>query len=200
MERIMNWFKENWPKATIFLAVYVTLLLILFVRKENYVLYLIWLQTPIYFFHEFEEYVFPGGFLKFFNRKMFKSPEDEFPLDKSASFYINVPIIFIAFPVSAILATKVSLSFGVWTAAFSFFNAFSHIIMAIRFKYNPGLIVSVLVNIPIGAYTLYYFYSRHIVQISTIMVGCVIGLLVQGIITVYGFKILKPKILKKKYA
>ena len=72
----MKWFKENWPKATIFLAVYITLLLVLFVREENYALYLIWLQTPIYFLHQFEEYVFPGGFLKFFNRKMLKSPQD----------------------------------------------------------------------------------------------------------------------------
>ena len=31
----MKWFKENWPKATIFLAVYITLLLVLFVREER---------------------------------------------------------------------------------------------------------------------------------------------------------------------
>lgn len=194
----MKWFKENWPKATIFLAVYITLLLVLFVREENYALYLIWLQTPIYFLHQFEEYVFPGGFLKFFNRKMLKSPQDEFPLDKTATFYINVPIIFVALPVSALLATKVNFTLGVWTAAFSAVNAFSHIIMAIRFKYNPGLVVSVFVNIPIGIYTLYYLYSHEIVSLGSIIVACVIGIFIQAAITFYGFKILKPKIAQKE--
>lgn len=194
---MMNWIKEHWPKATIFLAIYVTVLLVLFVRDANYALYLIWLQTPIYFFHQFEEYVCPGGFLKFFNINILKSPEPEFPLDKSASFNINVPVIFLALPLSAVLATTVDLSLGIWTAAFSVFNALSHVVMAFRFKYNPGLVVSLLFNIPIGVYALYYLYANGFTSGMTLIISCVVGALVQAAIMVYGFAFLKPKIAKK---
>jgi hypothetical protein len=77
----MKWLYENWMKATIFLAVYSFILLWLYVKEQNYALFLIWLQTPIYWTHEFEEYVYPGGFLDFFNRNMMGSIRGDKPLD-----------------------------------------------------------------------------------------------------------------------
>lgn len=64
----MEWLYANWMKATPFLALYTFILVWLNVRDSNYFLYLIWLQGIIYWVHEFEEYVCPGGFLDFFNR------------------------------------------------------------------------------------------------------------------------------------
>ena len=192
----MKWIKDNWPKATIFLAVYIIVILILFVRNQNYPIYLIWLQTPIYFLHQFEEYIFPGGFLEFFNIKVLKSPDGRFPLDTNASFNINVPIVFIAFPASAILATVFDISFGVWTAVFSIVNALSHIVLFVPFRYNPGFVVSLLVNIPCGIYVLYYFGVNHIVSMLDFIIGIIIGIFVQLAIMFYGFKILKPRISK----
>jgi hypothetical protein len=48
-------------------------MLVLFVRND-YSLFLIWAQLPMYFTHEFEEYVLPGGFVKWFNHRVLGSP------------------------------------------------------------------------------------------------------------------------------
>ena len=171
---------KNWPKTTLTSAVYLTILLILFVMKQNFALFLIWVQLPVYFFHEFEEYILPGGFLAFFNTKILGSKNPEFPLDEKRSFWINVPIIFIAFPISAILATQFSLSFGIWTVYFSVFNSFSHVVMFFKHRYNPGFWVSLLINIPVGVFTIWYFASHQLIPVSAHIVGLLIGLAVQG--------------------
>jgi len=192
----MKWIIKSWPISTPFLAVYLTILLVLFVMKQNFALFLIWIQTPVYFLHQFEEYILPGGFITFFNTKVLGSGKTNFPLEEKASFWINMPIIFVAFPVSAILAGQFGLSVGIWTAYFSIINAASHVGMFLKHRYNPGFWVSLLFNLPVGIYTLYYFASHQIIPISAHIIGLLIALAVQGSVMIYGFKVLKPRILK----
>ena len=97
------WLAEHWPKATLFLAIYTFGILYLYLYQENRLLFLLWVQTPIYWLHQFEEYVYPGGFADFFNRKLLQSDQTDWPVTKIFSFWINIPIIFIAFPLSAAL-------------------------------------------------------------------------------------------------
>jgi len=190
----MKWLYENWNKATIFLAIFIATMLFLYVKNYNYALFLIWLQTPVYMIHQFEEYILPGGFKDFFNKKVLGSTESEFPLTSKASFWINVPLTFIAFPLSAIFAGNVAISIGVWTVYFSIVNSLSHVVMFFIFRYNPGLIISILLNIPVGFYVIYYFAVNHLVSIQTQLIGLVLGLLGQALLMIWGFKILKPKI------
>lgn len=65
----MQWLYGNRMKATPFPAVYSAILIWMYVKDVNYALFLIWMPTPIYWVHEFEEYICPGEFLKFFNCK-----------------------------------------------------------------------------------------------------------------------------------
>ncbi len=190
----MNWLYDNWSKATIFLAVFVSALLLLYIKDYNYALFLLWLQVPVYFVHQFEEYIFPGGFLDCFNRKVIGSPVGDFPLTVRSSFWINVPVIFIAFPVSAIVAGSIALPIALWTVYFSLANALSHVVMFFKIGYNPGLLVSVLLNIPVGVYVIHYFAVNHIVSTEAQLVGLAIGVLAQALMMVWGFAILKPKI------
>jgi len=149
-------------------------------------------------FHQFEEYILPGGFGDFFNKRVLGSPAGDFPLTKKASFWINVPLTFISFPLSAILAGHFGLEIGVWTVYFSMINAFSHVVMFFIFRYNPGLVMSVLLNIPVGAYVIYYFASHHTVSTQAQITGLAIGLLGQVLLMAWGFKILKPQIQSPK--
>ena len=194
----MKWLYNKWYKSTIFLAVYLLIFALIYLFKEDYALFLIWLQTIVYLLHQFEEYVLPGGFVKFFNTKPLGSKRDDFPLNIRSSFWINIPIIFIGFPLSAILAGYVNISIGLWTAYFSIINAISHVGMFFWFKYNTGLIVSLFLNIPIGVYTIYYFTSHNLASVDVNLVSLAIGLLIQASLMVYGFRILKPKIQKNK--
>lgn len=190
----MKWFIENWSKLTLFLAVYVTILLVLFVMKQDFALFLIWIQMPIYFIHQFEEYVLPGGFIAFFNTKLLGSTKTDFPLDKKKAFWINVPIVFICFPISAIFATQFDLSFGIWTAYFSIVNGIVHVGSFPKHRYNPGFLASLLLNIPVGAFTIYYFASHQIISLNAHIIGLFIALTVHGLLVFYGFKILKPQV------
>src|ERR1700689_786958 len=126
---MLKWLERDWPIPPIFLARDVTIPLGLFVLRSDFPLFLIWAQLPVYFLHQFEEYVFPGGFKEFFNTKVLGSPVAAEPLNARASMWINVPIVYVAFPISAVLATTASLTFGLWMAYFSVINALSHVVM-----------------------------------------------------------------------
>jgi hypothetical protein len=190
----MKWLYENWYKSTIFIAIYMLILLFLFVFETDFPLFLIWIQFVVYLFHQFEEYVLPGGFLEFLNKKTLGSQKSDFPADKKFSFWINIPIIFIGYPLSAILSGHIDISIGIWTAYFSIINAMSHVGMFFKYRYNPGFFVSLFLNIPIGVYAIYYFASQNLISMNAQVIGLVIGLLVQGVVMMLGFKVLKPKI------
>ncbi len=190
----MKWLYDNWYKSTIFIAVYMLIVLFLFVLETDFALFLIWIQFVVYLFHQFEEYILPGGFVKFFNNKILGSTREKFPLDDVASFWINIPIIYIAYPLSAILSGYVDISIGIWTAYFSIINALSHVGMFFKYRYNPGFFVSLFLNIPIGIYTIYYFASQNIISMNEQLIGLGIGILTQAVVMIYGFKVLKPKV------
>ena len=190
----MKWIERNWPVSTIFLAAYVTMMMVLFVRHD-FPLFLIWAQLPVYFLHEFEEYILPGGFLAWFNHHVLASSCDAWPLTPLGSLWINGLVIFIGFPLGGILATGVGLAWGLWMAYFSITNSASHVVMFFVFKsYNPGLVISVLLNIPIGIYTIVYLTSQGLVSSTANIVALLVGIAVQAAIMFYGFAILKPRV------
>ena len=191
---MMKWLYENWYKSTIFIALYLLIMLFLFLFDTDFPLFLIWIQFVVYLFHQFEEYILPGGFVKFFNNKMLESNKYNYPLDDVASFWINIPIIFMAYPLSAILAGQVDISVGIWTAYFSIINALSHVGIYFKHRYNPGFFVSLFLNIPVGIYTIHYFNAQNLISINEQLIGLAIGLLIQAAVMIYGFKVLKPKV------
>lgn len=187
---------DNWMKATPFLAIYSLILLWLYVREQNYALFLVWLQTPFYWIHEFEEYICPGGFLHFFNRKPLKSVKEDYPMTKVVSFWINIPLVYVLLPLSGVIAHFCGVEWGLWTAYFSVLNAFAHVAMffIFGFKYNPGLAMSAILNVPFGIYMIWYFLSNHIVSTGTNIASIIFGILAQASMMIYGFGVLVPKI------
>ena len=196
----MKWLYENWMKATPFLAFYTFVLVFLYVKDVNYPLYLIWLQGIIYWVHEFEEYILPGGFLAFFNHNMMRSNQDEYPLTKVGSFWINIPLVYVAMPFSALLAHFFGLELGLWTAYFSFLNAFAHAIMFFIFgrKYNPGLIISIFLNIPFAIYMVWYFFDNNLVTTQGNIISIIVAIIAQASMMIYGFGYLVPKMKKEQ--
>ena len=157
-------------------------------------LLLLWLHVPVYFLHQFEEYIYPGGFLEYFNLNVLGSGRPEFPMTNTAVLWINVPVIFIAYPVSVILAGEFGVSIGLWVVYFSIINASSHVGMYVKNGYNPGLVVSTLLNIPVGVFTIGYFISQDLASIKAHIIGFSIAIAIQVGLMVYGFVFLKPKI------
>ncbi len=154
MKNISGWLYSYWPCALPFLAAYSLMFIFLFVYPLTLPVFLIWLCIPVYFIHEFEEYVYPGGFDDYTNRLLQRHSgldDDECVLTPRAAYWINVGIIWFLFPSSAVLSTLYGPGFGVWVAWLTVVNGVLHIFRAVQSReYNPGLAASIVLNLPVG--------------------------------------------------
>ena len=106
-----------------------------------------------------------------------------------------------AFPLSAILAGTVDISIGIWTEYFSILNALSHVGMFVKKrKYNPGCFVSAFLNIPVGVFTVWYFYSNDVISVFGHLTGILVAVAVQGGLMVWGLKFMRTKVKEKSAA
>ncbi len=187
-----RWLKKEWAKVGFILSIFLFVFLIVFVRKIDFVVFIILLQTPLYMLHQTEEYVFPGGFGNYFNKKIFKLETEEGPLDQNIIFYVNVILIWIALPVFGLLAI-LDYQYGLWIPYFSFFAGIAHIVLAVKAKkfYNPGLFVSVFINIPIGAWSVLYLVNRGILENFFLNAHIVIGIGLNALLPIMGIILLK---------
>lgn len=194
LKEYYGWLKENWAKTGLIMAFYLTIILLVFVRGTNFAVFLILIQTPLYMLHQTEEYIFPGGFARFFNRDIFGVDHDNEPIGTGFVFAINISYIWIVLPLFGFLSV-LDLKLGLWIPYFIIFAGVSHIVLAIKARklYNPGLIVSLLLNIPVGTAVVLYFMRSGILHSFFLNVHFPIGL---------GFNLLLPAIgnqLFKKY-
>jgi len=192
-----SWLKRDWAKAGLIVSIFFFVLLVVFVKDSDFVLFLILLQTPLYMLHETEEYVFPGGFGKFFNMDILKLDTEDKPVDQNFIFYVNVILIWLILPTFGLLAVK-NYQYGLWIPYFSFFAGVAHIALGIKARklYNPGLIVSLVLNIPIGIWSILYLTNQGIIQNAIWTPHLAIGLGVNLILPVMGL-ILYKRYIKK---
>ena len=162
-------------------------MLFVFVRQYDFVVFVLLLQTPLYMLHQTEEYIFPGGFGKFFNTRIFNLETEDEPLDENFIFYVNVIIIRIVLPVCGLLST-LNYNFGLWLPYFSFFAGVAHVALALKAKklYNPGLMVSLFINIPVGIWSIRYLLGQWLIEHFFLNIHCLIGLAVNAILPVMG--------------
>jgi hypothetical protein len=182
-----QWLKKEWAKVGVILGIYLFVMLFVFVRRSDFVVYILLLQTPLYMLHQTEEYIFPGGFGKFFNTKIFNLLTEDKPLDENFIFYVNVLLIWIVLPGFGLLST-LNYSFGLWLPYFSLFAGVAHIALAFKARklYNPGLLVSLFINIPVGLWSILYLLKEGLFENFFLNIHFVIGLAINLILPVMG--------------
>ncbi len=185
---MMNYLYKNWMYSCLPLAIYIGVLLLSSIHQIPGIILLIWAQFPIYLIHEFEEHAYPGGFKDFINKHIFKA---EILNDKNV-FWINIPAIWILFPLGALLAQNVNPSIGCILPAFGLFNATLHIaLFLIKRKYNPGLLISLFVNYPTGIFTIWLMHHLHLLTGWTLFYSSGIAFVSHIGIVFYAMKHLK---------
>ena len=168
----MDWLYKNWSKLSVGVAVVLTLLIFTFIKPVNILLFLIWIQIPIYLLHQFEEHS-RNGFKNYVNKKVFNVVDGDYPLNDRNIFWINIPIIWILMPLSALLS-YINPLIGLWIPFFGVINSLSHVIFSIVNKqYNPGILVSLILGIPVVTYALMILYSN--LMISYFVTGLSVG-------------------------
>jgi len=187
-----RWLKRDWAKVGFILSIFLFVFLFAFVKNTDFVLFLLLLQTPLYMLHETEEYIFPGGFAKFFNTGIFKLQTEDKPLDENFIFFVNILVVWIILPTFGLLAAK-DYQYGLWIPYFSFFAGVAHIVLGIkaRKRYNPGLIISLLLNIPVGAWSILYLVNHGILPNIFWNPHLAIGLGVNLVLPILGARLYK---------
>ena len=171
------WFKD-WPKAGLIAAVFILLLLFLNSKASiGSFEWFYWLSLPLYMIHQFEEYVYPGGFKEELNKVLLKENVSSEILTDKAALVVNIGFIWILTPVLIVLGA-ISIVFPVILMTLVAFNGFIHLVVSIRFKrYNPGLIASLIFNIPLGVYVLIGLSLNSLVSGIELLIGIIIGLI-----------------------
>lgn len=182
-----DWLKRDWAKAGLVISIFLFVFLLVFVREVDFVVFIVLLQTPLYMLHQTEEYVFPGGFAEFFNRDIFKLGTGKGPLDQNFIFFVNIPLIWILLPAFGLLST-LDYQYGIWIPYFSFFAGIAHILLSIRARklYNPGLVVSLVLNIPIGLWAILYLLDSGVIRDIVLNPHMAIGLGLNALLPVLG--------------
>jgi Protein of unknown function with HXXEE motif len=131
----------------------------------------------IYVAHQIEEHLWPGGFRQFANEFVFKSGEENWPVDRAGVALVNTGFVWV--PLLAAALFPVSLAWvGLGWIGLTLINGISHIATTVRLRrYNPGLVTSIVLFLP---FTLWVLVNRHIA--GTLSGIDVAAMLVAGIV------------------
>jgi hypothetical protein len=153
--RVLNWLvgKWQWPYATLFAAFFLLALAPFVFKYAGLPLGLVYLQLPIYMLHQYEEHAH-DRFRLWVNQMIGHGQEVLTPI---ATFWINSLLVWGLDLVALYLACFVDLSLGLIAMYLPMLNACGHIIPAlIKRQYNPGLITSVVLFLPVGLVSTYF--------------------------------------------
>ena len=106
-----------------------------------------WRPLAALVWHQTEEWVWPGGFLPWINHELLGSDEDEFPLDRTLGFGINV-LFGWGFSLAAFAPERSPELLGTLYVS-HLGNLGLHLSWALRHRrYDPGVATAVLTLLP----------------------------------------------------
>lgn len=110
----------------------------------------LWTAPAALLWHETEEWVWPGGFLPWFNREVIGSDDDEFPITRRAGLVINVAIGW-TLTAAAARGGMRTPALGAGALAVNVANGAMHVAIAARERrWNPGTVTSAALFLPLG--------------------------------------------------
>ena len=144
---------------------------------------LLWLHFVTLLIHQFEEYVYPGGFKTFFQENIYnKNPIIRFPLNDRGIILVNVVLGWTAYLVSAIYGME-KLWLAIGLLGVTILNGFMHTLMfVLKRKYNPGFYSGLFLMIPFGIFVLFKIQAS--ISISQGKHGLIIFLIAVALIPI----------------
>jgi len=155
MRIAMTWISRYWALIGGIMAIGIILFVLMSGRQLADINTLLWLHLSLLLLHQFEEYIYPGGFSEFFNRNVpRKNKSKQSPLNTGGILLVNVVFGWTAYLVSAISGIhNLWLALGLLGITIS--NGLLHTAMALlKRKYVPGLISGFFLFIPFGVYVI----------------------------------------------
>jgi Protein of unknown function with HXXEE motif len=168
---------NNWVYGGFLAAVMLLALTPVLASGWSLALLLIWLQLPMYMLHQYEEHD-GDRFRLFINANIGGGSEVLSPL---AVFVINIGGVWGVDALAFGLAARVHVGLGLIAVYLSLINGVSHCLMTLAMRrYNPGLVTSILLFIPLGIATLWMMASTGELTPADHIIGFATALLVHA--------------------
>src|SRR5271157_801723 len=171
----------HWSKVTLGIGIVILGVLMGLYHVIELKLWLLWLNLFVYSLHQFEEHSYPGHFKESINTLL--SGSEQTPVNDGDIFFVNIFYVWILGPISFLLY-PVSYIFPAALLVTILFNVNIHIVAGIRLrKYNPGLIMSVVANLPVALYTLILFVQT--MNPGEVVIAVVGGIFIHATVFMY---------------
>lgn len=142
---------------------------------------LMWLSLATLFFHQLEEYRWPGTFPFMINKVLFKSnTPDVYPLNSNTALIINVVIGWGLYFLAAVLGTH-AVWLGLATIMVSIGNFIAHTFL-FNIKggtfYNAGMFTACFLFAPCAFYFFYVTNQFQLITANDYLIGIPLGIIV----------------------
>ena len=184
---MLNFFRLHWFDIGFFFSVPI----FLFIRFTNQseITILLWLSLITLFFHQFEEYRYPGYFPGMMNVAMFSSQKpDRYPLNTNTAMIVNTTVGWLLYFLAAVFNQEF-IWLAIATILVSLGNVLVHtIIFNIKgkTKYNPGMLTALILFLPLALFFLYLVIEKNFATIVDWTLGIILGIILNfvGVIKV----------------
>ncbi len=173
-----SWIAADWQKALPYLSVLGIVVWIVLFRSDPLSERALWFGLlVIYMLHQIEEHLWPGGFRQFTNAHVFKSGQDNWPVDIGGVALINIGYVWLPVGLAALYPAALRWVGLLWIGL-TLINGLTHIVSTIRLRiYNPGLITSIVLFLPFTIFVLALEAERGALsgtEIGLILIGGVV--------------------------
>jgi hypothetical protein len=168
---------DNWVYGGVLAALMLLVLTPVLASGWSLALLLIWLQLPVYMLHQYEEHD-DDRFRLFVNATVGGGKEI---LSRFDTFVINIAGVWGVDTAAFLLAARVHIGLGLIAVYLSLVNAIAHCVQAIALRrYNPGLVTSIVLFIPLGGVTLWVLAGTAEVTLADHLIGLGAALLIHA--------------------
>jgi hypothetical protein len=171
----MDWFERNWMYTGVVAGLFLLSLVPLIVGGWSLALVLVYLQLPIYMFHQLEEH-YDDRFRRFVNDNIAGGLP---ALTTPAVVVINILGVWGVNLLALYLAYFVDLGLGLIAIYLTLVNAILHVVSTIVLRrYNPGLVTALVLFLPVGAWALVAVARAPGVTTTYHVIGLAIAVLI----------------------
>lgn len=149
---IRDWLASRWVAGALFIGLGLLAIVPILMESWPLALLLIFLHAPVYMLHQVEEHG-RDRFRTYVNQKVFGGVE---ALTTDAVLWINIPCVWGLTLLALYAVWLIAPGWGLMAPWLIIVNAITHIANAIkRREYNPGLLTSIFLFLPLGFATLH---------------------------------------------